>query len=34
MTRATVVFGREAEGWRIVHAHFSIGNEGNRPGGI
>lgn len=34
MSRATVVFHREPEGWRIIHAHFSDGKEGDRPGGI
>lgn len=34
LSRATVAFVREPEGWRIVHVHFSNGKEGERPGGI
>ncbi|MCK8785694.1 nuclear transport factor 2 family protein [Roseomonas sp. NAR14] len=34
LSRSTMVFRREADGWRVVHAHFSKGDEGPRPGGI
>ena len=34
MSRSTLVFHREAERWTVVHAHFSVGDSGARPGGI
>jgi hypothetical protein len=34
MSRSTMIFRREAAGWRVVHVHFSRGEEGPRPGGI
>ena len=34
MTRSTMVFHKEGDAWRVVHAHFSKGEEGARPGGV
>ncbi len=34
ITRSTVVFRKEAGGWRVVHAHFSEASSGERPGGV
>ena len=34
MSRSTMVFHKEEGKWRIVHAHFSVGDVGDRPGGI
>lgn len=34
MSRSTMVFLKEAAGWRVIHAHFSKGEEGPRPGGV
>src|SRR5215831_15004629 len=32
ITRSTMVFRKEAGGWRVVHAHFSEANSGERGG--
>ncbi len=34
ISRATMVFNKKPEGWRVVHVHFSEANPGQRPGGI
>lgn len=34
MTRSTMVFHKENGEWRVIHAHFSEGDRGPRPGGI
>jgi hypothetical protein len=34
LSRSTMVFVREREGWRAVHAHFSPASLAARPGGI
>ena len=34
MSRSTLVFHREAGEWTVVHAHFSVGDSGARPGSI
>ncbi len=34
MSRSTLVFHREDGQWRVVHAHFSEGGVGERPGGV
>ena len=34
MSRSTLVFHKESGKWRVVHAHFSEGGVGERPGGI
>ena len=34
ITRSTMVFRKEAVGWRVVHAHFSEAGSGPRPGGV
>jgi ketosteroid isomerase-like protein len=34
MTRSTMVFRKEADEWRVVHAHFSEASSGPRPGGV
>ena len=34
ITRSTMVFRKEAAGWRVVHAHFSEAGSGPRPGGV
>jgi SnoaL-like domain len=34
MSRSTMVFHREAGAWKVVHAHFSVGESGARPGGV
>jgi len=34
ISRATMVFRKEAGDWRVVHAHFSQASEAPRPGGI
>jgi ketosteroid isomerase-like protein len=34
ITRSTMVFRKEAGGWRVVHAHFSEASSGERPGGV
>jgi hypothetical protein len=33
-TRSTMVFHKEHGQWRVIHAHFSEGDPGPRPGGI
>jgi ketosteroid isomerase-like protein len=34
MSRSTLVFHKEAGQWRVIHAHFSEGGVGERPGGV
>lgn len=34
LSRSTIVFHREGGAWRVVHAHFSVGDSGERPGGV
>ena len=34
VSRSTMVFQREAEGWRVVHVHFSEASADERPGGV
>ena len=34
MSRSTMIFRKEGGEWRVLHAHFSRGEEGPRPGGI
>jgi ketosteroid isomerase-like protein len=34
VSRSTLVFRREPEGWRVVHAHFSEATNTPRPGGV
>jgi len=34
MSRSTLVFHREGGTWEVIHAHFSVGESGARPGGI
>ena len=34
VTRSTLVFRKEADDWRVVHAHFSEASAGARPGGV
>ena len=34
MSRSTIVFHKEDGRWRVVHAHFSEGGIGARPGGV
>lgn len=34
LSRSTMVFRKEEDGWRVVHAHFSPGEEGSRPGNV
>ncbi len=34
MSRSTLVFHKEQGDWRVVHAHFSEGGVGERPGGV
>jgi hypothetical protein len=29
-----MVFRKEADVWRVVHAHFSEASSGPRPGGV
>jgi len=31
ITRSTMVFRKEAGGWRVVHTHFSEASAGERP---
>ena len=33
MSRSTLVFHKEDGAWRVLHAHFSVGDLGQRPGG-
>jgi hypothetical protein len=34
VSRSTMVFHKEEGQWRVVHAHFSVGESGERPGGV
>jgi ketosteroid isomerase-like protein len=34
ITRSTMVFRKEANEWRVVHAHFSEASTSPRPGGV
>ena len=34
MSRSTLVFHKEDGAWRVLHAHFSEGDKGPRPGGV
>ena len=34
VSRSTMVFRKEDGQWRVIHAHFSPGDSGPRPGGI
>ena len=34
ISRSTMVFRKEADGWRVIHVHFSEASEGARPGGV
>jgi hypothetical protein len=34
LSRSTLVFHKENGEWRVVHAHFSVGDSGPRPGGV
>ena len=34
ISRSTMVFHREPDGWRVVHVHFSEHSTDPRPGGI
>ena len=34
ISRSTMVFHKENGAWRVVHAHFSVGDFGERPGGV
>jgi hypothetical protein len=34
VSRSTMVFRKEEGQWRVVHAHFSSGDSGPRPGGV
>jgi ketosteroid isomerase-like protein len=34
ISRPTLVFRHEDGKWKVVHAHFSVGDSGARPGGI
>jgi ketosteroid isomerase-like protein len=34
VSRSTMVFHKEGGQWRVVHAHFSVGDSGERPGGV
>jgi hypothetical protein len=29
-----MVFHKENGQWRVIHAHFSVGDAGERPGGV
>jgi hypothetical protein len=29
-----MVFHKEKGAWRVMHAHFSVGDSGERPGGV
>ena len=33
-SRSTEVLVRERGQWKVIHAHFSVANDGPRPGGI
>jgi ketosteroid isomerase-like protein len=34
VSRATMVFRREDDDWRVAHVHFSQASDGPRPGGV
>ena len=34
VSRSTMVFHKENGQWRVLHAHFSVGDSGERPGGV
>ncbi len=34
VSRSTMVFHKENGQWRVIHAHFSVGESGERPGGV
>ena len=34
VSRSTMVFRKEAAGWRVVHVHFSEASADERPGGV
>jgi hypothetical protein len=34
VSRSTMVFHKEKGQWRVLHAHFSVGDSGDRPGGV
>lgn len=34
VSRSTMVFRKEDGQWRVIHAHFSPGESGPRPGGV
>ena len=34
VSRATMVFHKEDGQWRVIHAHFPVGDSGERPGGV
>jgi hypothetical protein len=34
VSRSTMVFHKENGRWRVIHAHFSVGDSGPRPGGV
>ena len=34
ISRSTLVFRKEEGAWRVVHAHFSPADSGQRPGGV
>jgi ketosteroid isomerase-like protein len=34
VSRSTMVFRKEDGQWRVIHAHFSPGDSGARPGGV
>jgi ketosteroid isomerase-like protein len=34
ISRSTMVFHKENGQWRVIHAHFSVGDAGERPGGV
>ena len=34
ISRSTMVFQKDADGWHVLHVHFSEANPNPRPGGI
>jgi hypothetical protein len=34
VSRSTMVFHKENGQWHVIHAHFSVGDSGERPGGV